>query len=215
MPGDGICDHSQFELSVAHDEARKPSVEVTGHATTCDECKTFERNLPRLDHLLRRGETGGAPEIWQPAVAAGLGGRSEWWAVAAVVVAGLMVGAVMAGAGRLDIVQAQDLRDRFHTASPSVVGLSARLVIVERGWHPRMAERLYVGVIGVLGPREPGHRPRRHQRLPRPRVDTKRPLSPYRRRRHGGAGISKMPDRCSPSVPATPGGSRRPRPAAV
>lgn len=152
MFDDSRCVHSQYELSVAYDEQRQPPAAATRHTATCRECADFQRNLPRLDRLLAAGDVSGAPDVsgrLRPAVV-----HRQWWRVAAVVAVGMVLGAFMAGIGRLDVIHAQELDDLFHTTSPSVLGLDADLVIVERGWHPNVPERIYSGSLRYAAPEQ-------------------------------------------------------------
>lgn len=154
MTDDERCQHVQLELSVAHDEARLPTAQAADHLTTCDTCSAFRRNLPRLDALLAAGEVSRAPDVTAAVMTMNLSPRRQWWWVAAVAAIGMLLGALTAGIGRLDAVQAEELDNRFHTASPSVAGLHAELVVVERGWHPDVPERVYVGSLAYAAPEQ-------------------------------------------------------------
>jgi hypothetical protein len=88
-------------------------------------------------------------------MAAIVGPKQQWWSVAAVALVGILIGALVGGVGsRFDVVQAQDLDDRFHAASPSVRSLTANLLVVERGWHPEVPERVYTGTLAYAAPEQ-------------------------------------------------------------
>jgi hypothetical protein len=144
--------HVQEELSVAHDERRPPSQAALEHMAACAECSEFSRALTDLDALLATGEGDRSPDV-APSVLESISGRQSWWWVGAAAAIGLVIGgAIGTVSGRYDIVQAQDLDDRFQTASPSVVGLTAQLVVVERGWHSQVPERVYSGSLAYSAP---------------------------------------------------------------
>jgi len=152
-------ERAQLELSVAHDEQRSPSPEVGEHLRTCRICDAFQADLIRLDGLLARGRFDRAASYSPPpsrsySPPASRTGTGGWWWVAAAALIGVVVGAVMAGPGRLDTIQAHELDDRLHTASPSLSGLEAQLVVVERGWHPGVAERVYGGNLTYSAPEQ-------------------------------------------------------------
>lgn len=148
------CEDSQYELSVAHDEQRSPSAGTTTHTATCQKCSAFQRNLPRLGLLLAAGDVRGAPDIAGRLRPAADQRHHQWGRVAAVVAIGMVLGAFMAGIGRLDVIHAQELDTLFHTTSPSVLGLNADLVVVERGWHPDVPERTYMGSLRYAAPEQ-------------------------------------------------------------
>lgn len=144
-------ERAQLELSVAHDERRPPPPEAAAHLLTCHVCAAFQADLIRLDELLARDRFDRAPSYSPPPTRSGSGG---WWWVAAAALIGVVVGAVMAGPGRLDTIQAHELDDRLHTASPTLSGLEAELVVVERGWHPGVPERIYGGNLTYSAPEQ-------------------------------------------------------------
>jgi hypothetical protein len=155
MTPDSRCDEFQFELSVAHDEHRSPSDRVKDHVLGCDTCAAFQQVLADLDGALAAGDFNKSPEIAEQVMAAIVEPKQQWWSIAAVVLVGILIGALVGGVGsRFDVVQAQDLDDRFHAASPSVKSLSADLLVVERGWHPDVPERVYVGTLAYQAPEQ-------------------------------------------------------------
>lgn len=139
---------------MAHDERRPPSADATNHLAWCQDCADFQRDLSRLDLLLAAGGVSHTPDVVDAVRRRVDRPRRQWtWAAAAVVV-GMALGAVTAGIGRLDVIQAQELDALFHAASPSVLGLEAQLVVVERGWHPAVPERVYAGSIRYTAPEQ-------------------------------------------------------------
>lgn len=161
MAPDSGCDEFQLELSVAHDEHRAPSDRANEHVRGCDACAGFQQSLTGLDSALAAGEVDKSPEIAGKVMAAVAGPKQhkepkqQWWSIAAVVLVGILIGALVGGVGsRFDMVQAQDLDDRFHAASPSVTSLTANLLVVERGWHPEVPERVYTGTLSYAAPEQ-------------------------------------------------------------
>jgi hypothetical protein len=71
-----------------------------------------------------------------------------------VALVGLVVGALVGGVGRLDTGDARDLSQLFHNTGPQLDGLSADLVIVERGFHEAVPERIYSGSIDYIAPEQ-------------------------------------------------------------
>lgn len=157
MPLEQQCEHAQSELSVAWDQSISPSSATHRHTQGCANCTAFADSLGELDFLLAKGKFDRAPDL-TPAVLAALPRRrpQQWWvSVAAAAAVGVAIGALVGGIGsRLDAVQAQDLDDRLHAASPAVVGLSADLLVVERGWHPEVSERVYTGSLRYNSPEQ-------------------------------------------------------------
>jgi hypothetical protein len=147
------CLDIQSRLSVAHDEDRPPLRVDRAHIETCPACSAFAAGLTVLDRRLGRGEVGHAPP---PPPVSSLAAQPplRWWWVAAVATVGVVVGAVMAGLGSLETVQAQELDDRLHAASPAVTEIEADLVVVERGWHPSVPERVYQGSLSYTAPEQ-------------------------------------------------------------
>lgn len=155
MPADPRCEQTMFELSVAHDEGRAPDAGALAHAGQCDDCASFATRLGDLDDLLARGRFDEAPDIASPVLDHLARPRSQWWAIAAIALVGLTVGAVVGWLGsRADTGIARDLGEVFHTAGPHLEGLQADLLVVERGFHPDVPERVYVGTIGYSAPEQ-------------------------------------------------------------
>ena len=155
MTPESRCDEFQLELSVAHDENRSPSNRVREHVRGCEVCTEFQETLRGLDRALAAGEFDKSPDIAGQVMAAITEPKQQWWSIAAVVLVGVLIGALVGGVGsRFDVVQAQDLDDRFHAASPSVRSMTANLLVVERGWHPEVPERVYTGTLSYAAPEQ-------------------------------------------------------------
>ncbi len=149
------CDLFQLQLSVAHDEDRPASEEVREHMAACSSCAEFAAGLMELDARLARGSFDMAPDLASEVVSE-VTGRGAWrWQVAAVAAVGLLIGALVGALGsRFDSVEAQDLGELYHNASPSLPGLTAQLLVVERNWHPEVPERVYTGSLEYRSPEE-------------------------------------------------------------
>ncbi|MGH3650538.1 MAG: hypothetical protein ACRDU9_07480, partial [Acidimicrobiia bacterium] len=155
MPTDLRCEQIQLELSIAHDEGRLPDAVARAHLLDCGECSAFSQGLPSLDLVMSAGEFTRAPDLAPRVIDKLTAPRRQWWSVAAVALVGLVVGALVGGVGtRLDTGRAQDLGDLFHTAGTNLEGLSAELVVVERGLHPDVPERVYSGSIAYDAPEQ-------------------------------------------------------------
>lgn len=154
MRPEDICDDTRLSLSIAHDEGRPPDEQTARHVADCAECTAFEQSLSELDGLLAAGRFDKSPEIATPVIERLRSRpRTQWWAVAAVAFIGIAIGALVGGVGtRLDTVQARDLDELFHEASSSLAGFTADLVVVERGWHPEVPERVYTGNVAYTAP---------------------------------------------------------------
>lgn len=155
MPADPRCDDVAFEISAAHDEGHPLGEPARSHLETCARCSDFAARLGSLDRLLAPHSYDRAPDI-----AAGVMQRlarpeSTWWSVAAAAIVGLLVGGMIGGIGtRLDTVHASDLGELLHRASTGLEGVGADLLIVERGAHPSVPERVYVGSLSYEAPEQ-------------------------------------------------------------
>lgn len=149
------CDRVMLELSIAHDEGNAVAPELIAHVQSCDLCSDFAARLEGIDELLARGDYSQTPDL-APAVMTRLTApRRQWWSVAAVALVGVVVGALVGGLGAtLDTGQARDLTDLFHSAGTGLDGLSADLLVVERGLHPEAPERVYEGTIDYVAPEQ-------------------------------------------------------------
>lgn len=155
MQPESFCDRAMREISAAHDEGRSLPPEIARHIGECESCASFASRMGSLDTLLARGDFQSAPDI-APAVMERLSNRRRtWWSIAAIALIGITVGALVGGLGtRLDVTRAHDLGEAFHTAGSGLRGLDARMLIVERGVHPAVPERVYTGTINYVPPEQ-------------------------------------------------------------
>jgi hypothetical protein len=152
---DTIHERVQTELSVAHDEGRSASSEARAHVEGCGECRAFAAALTSLDVTLARGRFDQAPDLSAGVAESLAPRRGQWWSVAAAALVGLVAGAVIGGVGtRLETGMAQDLDQLFHVAGTGLHGLTADLLVVERGVHDDVQERVYVGSIEYVAPEQ-------------------------------------------------------------
>lgn len=155
MPPESFCDLAMREISVAHDEGRPVSPEVAAHIEGCESCAAFAARIDDLDELLGRGDFGQAPDVTADVM--DRLARRPWrgWSIAAVALIGITVGALVGGLGtRLDTSRASDLDELFHTAGTDLRGLDADMVVVERGMHRAVPERVYTGTIDYVAPEQ-------------------------------------------------------------
>ncbi len=154
MAADRICDEARAELSTVHDEGGPLTEQTARHVAGCPGCSDFAAGLGELDQLLARGHFEKAPDL-SPAVMSRIAPRRGWWAVAVAAAVGILTGALIGGIGTsLERVRAGDLGDLFYSAGPSLDALGAEMLIVERGWHPDVPERVYVGSLAYTAPED-------------------------------------------------------------
>ncbi|HEX6301783.1 MAG TPA: hypothetical protein VF148_15090 [Acidimicrobiia bacterium] len=153
MSSDTRCDQAMLQISVAHDEGRGLSPSAADHIAECHACSDFAARIDDLDGLLARGDYDRSPDLTPAVMERATRTRTQWWSIAAVALVGIVVGALIGGLGtRPDIGQAQDLGELFHTSATDLEGLSADLLVVERGVHPIISERVYTGSIDYAAP---------------------------------------------------------------
>jgi hypothetical protein len=153
MPPETPCDRAMLEISVSHDEGRALSPAAEAHIQECDECAGFAARIDEVDALLARGDFSRTPDLTQDVMEQVTRPRRQWWSIAAVALVGIVAGSLIGGLGtRLDIGQARDLGELFHSAGTDLQGLSAEVVVVERGTHPAVPERVYTGSIDYVAP---------------------------------------------------------------
>lgn len=153
MTTDPFCEAIQAEISAAHDGRRALSAEASTHLGSCAECTSFAVGVDRLEGLLAVGRFDHGPDLQQGVARQLEALRSRWWGVAAVALVGLTVGGILGALGsRVDIGLATDLHDLLYTSGSAIEGLSADLVVVERGVHPDVPERVYSGSIDYVAP---------------------------------------------------------------
>jgi hypothetical protein len=155
MPSDPICDRVMMELSTAHDEGRAPEPWASEHAATCEHCSEFAAGLVSLDVALARGRYEQAPDLTGQVVSALDSPGGQWWSAAAVALVGLLAGGLIGVMStRVDVGRASDLGELFHSTATEVDGLSAELIVVERGVHRTVPERVYAGEIDYIAPEQ-------------------------------------------------------------
>lgn len=150
-----LCDRVMLEMSIAHDERRSIPAELMAHVQECPACSDFAGRLGEIEELLGSGDYSQTPDLVPAVIDRVSRPRRQWWAVAAVALVGMVVGALVGGVGtRGNIGQAEDLSMLFHTAGTDLDGLSAELLVVERGLHPDVPERVYTGSIDYVAPEQ-------------------------------------------------------------
>ena len=155
MMSDPGCDRIQLEISSAHDEARPVASRAQTHIRGCDVCAEYAAGIEELDRLLARGRYDRAPDIASRVLEQIARPRTQWWSIVAIALVGLLVGSLVGLLGsRVDTGLASDLEQLFHTAGAELDGLSADLLVVERGTHPDVPERVYVGAIDYVAPEQ-------------------------------------------------------------
>ena len=149
------CDRVMLEMSIAHDEGRPVAPELLTHVRECDRCSAFAARLGEIDDLLTPGDYSLAPDLAPEVMERVAPSGRPWWSVAAVALVGMVVGALVGGLGSVwDRSQAEDLGALFHSAGTDLHGLSAGLLVVERGLHPDVPERVYTGGMDYAAPEE-------------------------------------------------------------
>ena len=155
MTSEPRCDRAMLEISSAHDETRPVAPWAQTHLRACDVCAGFAAGIEDLDRLLARGRFDQAPDIAGRVIEQVARPRTQWWSIAAIALVGLLVGSLVGILGsRVDTGLASDLEELFHTAGAQLDGLSAELLVVERGSHPDVPERVYVGTIDYVAPEQ-------------------------------------------------------------
>ncbi|HZD24530.1 MAG TPA: hypothetical protein VE569_14190, partial [Acidimicrobiia bacterium] len=147
------CESVQREISSAHDEGRDLTPSGVEHIVGCDECASFAASVGKLDIALGSGRFDGAPDVLDSVLTEVSRPPQRWWAVAAVALVGLTVGALLGTlSSRVDVGLASELAELFYVTGSGVDGIEADLVVVERGVHPDVPERVYNGSIGYVAP---------------------------------------------------------------
>ncbi|MGH8946376.1 MAG: hypothetical protein ACRDVL_09510 [Acidimicrobiia bacterium] len=152
MTFDPRCERTRAELSAIQDEGGLLSDRATAHLAECAACAGFASSLADIDRLLARGRFEEAPDL-SGKVMRRVAPAMTWWSVAAAAVVGILTGALLGGVGTsVERVRAGDLADLFHSAGPALDSHVAELLIVERGWHSEVPERVYVGSLAYEAP---------------------------------------------------------------
>ncbi|MGH8937079.1 MAG: zf-HC2 domain-containing protein [Acidimicrobiia bacterium] len=160
------CDQARLRISAALD-GELPAAEGTAldlHLEGCAACTTHLERLNRLRQEVRYESLGEVPDVTErvlsairPRPRAAYRFRRLPWRlapVAASFLAGLLVGVILAGAGveGPPEVVAADIPRRVIEAQTRLRSLSARLEVVERGWHDQVPTRSYEGWLRYQAP---------------------------------------------------------------
>jgi hypothetical protein len=160
------CDEARLRISAALDGelATADGIAVDSHLEGCPACTAYLGRLNRIRQELRYESLGDVPDVTErvlsairPRTRAAYRFRKPTWRlapVAASFLAGLLVGVVLAGAGveGPPEVVAVDIPLRVIEAQAGLRSLSARLEVVERGWHDRVPTRSYEGSLRYQAP---------------------------------------------------------------
>jgi hypothetical protein len=167
------CERARADLSLAADGelSAERSGPLTAHVQACASCAVFRSRLSTIRQGLRFEAVGEVPDV-APRVLATLAARGprqpfgparRWprpgWQHrllrgAAACLAGVVLGATFIGlsGGRPAPVASADLPDRVLAAQPAITSLAADLRLVERGWNPRVPERVFTGRLRYQAP---------------------------------------------------------------
>lgn len=154
MKPDTPCDRAMLAISVAHDEGRALPPSVAAHIQECPACSEFAARIEEIDRLLASGDYTQTPDLTAEVMERLTRPRRQWWSIAAVALIGMVVGALVGGLGTRLPGQARDLSEVFHTAGTDLQGLSGDILVVERGLHPAVPERVYAGSIAYVAPEQ-------------------------------------------------------------
>lgn len=167
------CERARADLSLAADGElpAERSAPLTAHVQACASCAAFRSRLSTIRQGLRFEAVGEVPDV-APRVLAIMAARGprrpsgpvrQWprpgrqrglLKGAAVFLAGAVLGATFIGlgGGRPAPVASADLPDRVLAAQPAITSLAADLQLVERGWNPRLPERVFTGRLRYQAP---------------------------------------------------------------
>lgn len=156
MPSEHDCDQVMLETSTAHDEGRPLEPWASDHLGSCELCSEFAAGVEALDSVLAPGRFDEAPDLARRVMAAiESPPRPQWWSVAAVALVGLLAGGLVGSMStRVDVGRASDLGELFHSTATELEGMSANLIVVERGVHETVPERVYSGEIDYVAPEQ-------------------------------------------------------------
>jgi Putative zinc-finger len=154
------CDEATERLSAALDgdaDVREDAALDT-HVAGCTACRAFRDSALRVRQHLRFEVLTRVPDV-EPRVRAAIArptprSRWRWLAPAAAIVAGVVAGAAFVGlrpTGRPDVAAA-DLSTPVFLAQHRVDTLVTRMRVTERGWHPDVPVRTYMGTINYRAP---------------------------------------------------------------
>jgi hypothetical protein len=123
-----------------------------------DEARYYLAHLSGLRRAIRYEPADPGPDVTARVLArirtARVETRQRRLRMAAAFAAGIVAGVVFIGAAVRQPVQVAvaGIPDQVLAAQSEVLSLTARLRIVERGWHPEIPERTYEGAIEYLAP---------------------------------------------------------------
>lgn len=152
-------EEARFRISLGLDGElpRMEEDELRAHLSACSECRAYRSRLQLIREELRHGEVGEVPDV-APAVlrAIGYGPRTgrRWVLAVAALLAGLVVGAVLA-APRMTAppeLVATDIPERILRAQTELTSVAARVQVVEHGWHEEVRTRTYEGELAYRAP---------------------------------------------------------------
>jgi hypothetical protein len=154
------CDEATERISDALDGGRdhRDTTAVDAHVAGCPECRRFRDTALRVRQHLRFEVLAEVPDV-EPRVQAAIArpaprARLRWLATAAAVLAGVVAGAAFVGlrpTGDPDVAAA-DLSAPVLSAQTRLDTLVAQLRITERGWHPDVPIRTYMGHLEYSAP---------------------------------------------------------------
>lgn len=153
------CEQAREALSAALDEGPAAADEVAAHVRGCPSCAVFGERLQRLRRELRLEDLGEPPDV-RARVRAQIDAEDRrtpqrtrgWWQAAAVFVIAATVGASLAVGAVPRGVVARALAEEVVAAQQELSALSARVEVVERGWHDDVGPRRFVGTLAYAAP---------------------------------------------------------------
>jgi hypothetical protein len=171
------CEQARADLSLAADGelAGGRDAPLAAHLAGCGACTAFQARLAVIRQQLRFEPVGAVPDVaprvmaavrqrarTPPAARAPVEGAAGGGAprsrrllpVAAVFLAGVVVGATFVGLGgrRPAQVALADLPARVVAAQRTLTSLDAEVSLVERNWHPDVPERVLAGRLRYRAP---------------------------------------------------------------
>ncbi|MDZ4828504.1 MAG: zf-HC2 domain-containing protein [Actinomycetota bacterium] len=156
------CGDARPDLSALLDDELAPerADAVREHVASCAPCTRYERDIHTLRTRLRIAPVEHVVDI-EPLVRVRLDERAPERrprTVSLLSIAAAFVAAFVAGAtfvqitGNPEPVGARDLSDAVLVAQASIESLEADVTVVERGFHPDVPERTFVGTIAYRAP---------------------------------------------------------------
>ncbi len=158
------CDAARRLLSDRFDEALAADDEVLldQHLASCEACAEFSATLDVVRRSVRVSVAAPTPDV-ATAVrarldmgagrrAAGRGELPSWRSVAAVFVAALVLAGAVIGLSGPGTAQATDVTALVMDGQRKLTALSAKVVVVEHGWHPQVPRRVHAGTLDYAAP---------------------------------------------------------------